>query len=117
MTEPSMSRPDPVLHAPDRLPLLAACLAVPVSFSELKRRTNLTDGALAFNLKELEKAAYIASFKKRNSLVRRGEETFYGATRKGEKAFDAYLGLMRARLDAAEQILKDKQFVPTRQQS
>ena len=107
-----MTKPDPVLHAPDRLPLLASCLAVSVSFSELKRRTNLTDGALAFNLKELERAGYVTSFKRRNSLVRRGEETFYHATERGGEAFDAYLELMRSRLDAAEQIVKEKRLVP-----
>src|SRR5690348_3298455 len=88
---------DPVIHERMRLGIISA-LAVreALTFSELKRLLEATDGNLSVHARKLEEAEYIVCTKSFNGRVPRTE---YRITPSGRKALEHYL-------DQMEQIIR-----------
>jgi DNA-binding HxlR family transcriptional regulator len=88
---------DPVIHERMRLGIISA-LAVreALTFSELKRLLEATDGNLSVHARKLEEAEYIVCTKSFNGRVPRTE---YRITSSGRKALEYYL-------DQMEQIIR-----------
>lgn len=95
--EASAAELDPVIHERMRLGIISA-LAVrdALTFSELKRLLDATDGNLSVHARKLEEAEYIVCTKSFNGRVPRTE---YRITPAGRKALEGYL-------DQMEQIIR-----------
>jgi DNA-binding HxlR family transcriptional regulator len=95
--EASAAELDPVIHERMRLGIISA-LAVrdALTFSELKRLLEATDGNLSVHARKLEEAEYIVCTKSFNGRVPRTE---YRITAAGRKALEGYL-------DQMEQIIR-----------
>lgn len=95
--EASAAELDPVIHERMRLGIISA-LAVrdALTFSELKRLLEATDGNLSVHSRKLEEAEYIVCTKSFNGRVPRTE---YRITAAGRKALEGYL-------DQMEQIIR-----------
>lgn len=95
--EASAAELDPVIHERMRLGIISA-LAVrdSLTFSELKRLLEATDGNLSVHARKLEEAEYIICTKSFNGRVPRTE---YRITTAGRKALEGYL-------DQMEQIIR-----------
>ena len=95
--EASAAELDPVIHERMRLGIISA-LAVrdALTFSELKRLLEATDGNLSVHARKLEEAEYIVCTKSFNGRVPRTE---YRITPAGHKALEGYL-------DQMEQIIR-----------
>jgi DNA-binding transcriptional ArsR family regulator len=89
---------DKVIHERMRLGIISALAANPrLSFTELKRLLDTTDGNISVHARKLEDAGYIAcekSFKGRMPL------TEYAITANGRKALERYLDHMEKLIDA-----------------
>ena len=85
---------DRIIHERMRLAIVSA-LAVnaSLSFSELKRILDTTDGNVSVHSRKLEDAGYIACSK---FFEGRTPRTEYQLTGKGRKALEKYLGHMEA---------------------
>ncbi len=80
---------DEVIHGKIRLGIMAYLSAVSeASFTELKARTEATDGNLSVHMRKLEEAGYIAVDK---AFVGRRPRTTLKLTDTGRKAWLAYL--------------------------
>ena len=89
---------DTTVHGPVRLGVLAALqMDGPHSFTALKKRLNVTDGALGMHLQTLEKRGYIGGTK---AFIQRRPRTTYRLTPKGRKALTRYLDAMQRLLNA-----------------
>ena len=85
---------DPVVHAPIRLAILSALIAVEsAKFSFLKEATGASDGNLSTHLTKLEKSGYIKISK---SFENKKPRTSCSMTKKGSDAFEKYLGQLEA---------------------
>ncbi|MEP7353963.1 MAG: transcriptional regulator [Acidobacteriota bacterium] len=82
-----------------RLGIVSALAAAsgPLSFSELKRLLDTTDGNVSVHARKLEDAGYITCSK---SFEGRTPRTEYGLTSTGRKAFEKYLNHMEALIHA-----------------
>ena len=89
---------DRLIHERLRLGIVSA-LAVnqPLTFSELKRLLNTTDGNLSVHARKLEEAGYVACTK---SFDGRVPKTEYRLTAAGRRALERYLGHMEALIQA-----------------
>ncbi len=89
---------DPVIHERVRLGIVSA-LAVndSLSFNDLKRLLNTTDGNLSVHARKLEEASYVACAK---FFEGRMPKTEYKLTAKGRSALERYLNEM-------EQLIKE----------
>ena len=89
---------DRVIHEPLRLGIVSA-LAVNerLTFNDLKRRLQTTDGNLSVHARKLEDAQYIACDKSFEGRVPRTE---YRLTAAGRRAFEKYLSHMEALIKA-----------------
>jgi DNA-binding transcriptional ArsR family regulator len=89
---------DKVIHERMRLGIISALAANPrLSFTELKRLLDTTDGNISVHARKLEDAGYITcekSFKGRMPL------TEYAITADGRKALERYLDHMEALIAA-----------------
>lgn len=96
--EPSAPRLDRLIHERLRLGILSA-LAVneSLTFSELKKLLETTDGNLSVHARKLEDARYIACSK---SFEGRMPRTEYKLTPTGRKALEKYLDHMEALIRA-----------------
>lgn len=84
---------DEVIHGKLRLGMMAYLSAVSAaSFTELKERTEATDGNLSVHMRKLEEAGYIVIEK---SFVGRRPRTTLKLTNSGRKAWIAYLDELR----------------------
>lgn len=94
-------RLDRLIHERMRLAIVSA-LAVneSLSFNDLKRLLDTTDGNLSVHARKLEEAAYITCTK---SFDGRIPKTEYCLTEKGRGALDHYLGHMEALIQAMRQ--------------
>ena len=102
MKGPAMKKPAPkkaeeldrLIHERLRLGIVSA-LAVndSLSFSDLKKLMNTTDGNLSVHARKLEEAEYIACTK---SFEGRMPKTQYRLTALGRRALERYLGHMEA---------------------
>ena len=89
---------DRLIHEPLRLGILSALAAHErLTFTELKRRLDATDGNLSVHARKLETAKYIACVKGFNGRVPRTE---YRLTAAGRRALDKYLAQMEGIIKA-----------------
>jgi DNA-binding MarR family transcriptional regulator len=81
---------------------LVSALAVgeSVSFNDLKRLLNTTDGNLSVHARKLEDAGYIACSK---SFAGRVPKTDYSLTAAGRRALERYLAHMEALIKATRE--------------
>lgn len=89
---------DKVIHERMRLGIISALAAnTKLSFTELKKLLNTTDGNISVHARKLEEAGYVTyakSFKGRMPL------TEYKITSEGRKALERYLNHMEALIKA-----------------
>lgn len=92
---------DTAVHGPVRLGALTA-LATDgaLDFTVLRKRLEVSDGALGVHLRKLEEAGYIACDKK---FVGRRPKSTYRITREGRKALRQYLDAMERLIEAVRQ--------------
>lgn len=100
-TGPGIPDLDRVIHPRIRLGIVSALAAAdsPLTFNDLKRLLQTTDGNLSVHARKLEEANYIACTK---SFEGRMPKTEYMLTSAGRKAFDKYLDHMEAIIQAAK---------------
>ena len=92
---------DRLIHERIRLGILSALAATDsVSFNDLKRLLQTTDGNLSVHARKLEEANYIACTK---SFENRMPKTEYSITPAGRRAFERYLDHMEALIRAARE--------------
>ena len=91
-----MDQPDPVVHQPMRLKIMAALHALPerekVEFVRLRAATAATDGALGSHIVSLEASGYVAVEKDFHAKKPRTRVTL---TRAGRRAFVDYLNFLQ----------------------
>ena len=101
-----------LFHEPNRMAILSALCAAgdPVSFTELKSLSGLTDGNLSRHLKALEEASVIRISK---TFVGVKPRTTVTLTDKGLKRFDDYLSALSEVLKKARKAMAtDRQKSP-----
>ena len=85
---------DRVIHERMRLGIISALAAnEKLSFSDLKRLLNTTDGNISVHARKLEEAGYLSCEK---SFRGRVPLTEYAITREGKRALERYLNHMEA---------------------
>jgi DNA-binding HxlR family transcriptional regulator len=90
---------DRVIHERLRLGIVSALAAnARLTFNDLKRLLQTTDGNLSVHARKLEEAQYIACEKSFDGRVPRTE---YRLTPSGRRAFERYLGHIEALLRAS----------------
>jgi DNA-binding MarR family transcriptional regulator len=95
---PSPLELDRVIHERVRLGIVAALAAnEALTFNDLKKLLELTDGNLSVHARRLEEAGYIVCTKGYEGRV---PKTEYKITATGRRAFDKYLKHMEALLHA-----------------
>lgn len=92
---------DPVIHERVRLGIISA-LAVndSLSFNDLKKLLEITDGNLSVHARKLEDAGYVRCTK---SFVGRQPRTEFKLTAAGRRALEGYLEQMEAVIRGARQ--------------
>ncbi len=100
-TEPPVPELDPLIHERIRLGIMSA-LAVNerLTFNELKRLLNTTDGNLSVHARKLEDAQYVRCDK---SFDGRTPRTTYELTAHGKKALEKYLDRMEKLIRATRE--------------
>ena len=89
---------DRLIHERIRLGIVSALAANPsLTFNDLKRLLQTTDGNLSVHARKLEEAKYIACTK---SFEGRVPKTEYALTPAGRKALEKYLDHMEALIEA-----------------
>ena len=89
---------DRVIHERMRLGIISALAAnEKLSFSDLKRLLNTTDGNISVHARKLEEAGYLTCEK---SFRGRVPLTEYAITKEGKKALERYLNHMEALIKA-----------------
>ena len=92
---------DRLIHERIRLGILSALAATDaLSFNDLKKLLDTTDGNLSVHARKLEEANYIACSK---SFENRVPKTEYSITPAGRRAFERYLDHMEALIRAARE--------------
>jgi DNA-binding transcriptional ArsR family regulator len=107
-TDNPYARLERIFHEPGRLTIMSDLLGAPngLTFAELKKNSDLTDGNLSRHLKVLEKANAVTI---RKRFVKNRPQTTVALSRRGRKDFMAYLQALEAvLLDAAKKIEPDK---------
>ncbi len=89
---------DRLIHDRTRLGIVSA-LAVnnSLSFGELKKLLQVTDGNLSVHARKLEEAGYVRCMK---TFVRRVPKTKYRLNASGRRAFERYLNHMESLIEA-----------------
>ncbi len=89
---------DRAIHEPARLGIVALLLLDgPLTFAQLKRRLDLTDGNLGLHARRLEEAGYISA---RRLPGPRGSLSEFTLTNAGRRALEAYTARMSALIQA-----------------
>ncbi len=89
---------DKVIHERMRLGIISALAAnAKLSFSDLKRLLDTTDGNISVHARKLEEAGYLKCSK---SFAGRMPLTEYAITKEGRKALERYLDHMEALIKA-----------------
>jgi DNA-binding transcriptional ArsR family regulator len=89
---------DRVIHEKMRLGIVSAlAVSESLTFNELKRLLQTTDGNLSVHARRLEEARYVECSKR---FVGRMPKTEYKLTDEGRKAFERYLNHMEALIHA-----------------
>lgn len=91
-----MDQPDPVIHQPARLKIMAALKALPardqLEFMRLKAIVGMTDGNLGAHIVTLEQAGYVEVEK---DFVGKKPRTRVQLTKAGRRAFENYIAFLR----------------------
>jgi len=91
---------DSAVHGPVRLGALTALqMGGPLDFTTLKKRLEVSDGALGLHLAKLEEISYVTC---RKSFVGRRPKSTYTITTKGKRALATYLDAMQELINALE---------------
>ncbi len=89
---------DRLIYEPIRLRIVSALAVNPsLTFNELKKLLDTTDGNLSVHARKLEEASYIVCSK---SFEGRMPKTQYRLTEQGRKALEKYLNHMEALIQA-----------------
>ena len=95
-----MEQPDPTIHQPIRLKIMAALKALPdrepIEFTRLKAMVGATDGNLGAHITTLEEAGYVEVEK---DFVARKPRTRVRLARTGRRAFENYIAYLREIVD------------------
>ena len=99
MSAPAALELDPVIHERVRLGIISA-LAVndELSFNDLKKLLDITDGNLSVHARKLEDAGYVKCSK---SFVGRQPRTSFKVTAAGKRALESYLAQMESVIRSA----------------
>ncbi len=90
---------DEVIHSRIRLAIMAVLVSVDeAEFTFLREKIGATDGNLSIHLKKLEEAGYVAVTRQ---FVAKKPVTSYTLSRKGRKAFAAYIDRLGAMIKRA----------------
>ena len=85
---------DDIIHSRIRLAIMSVLVTVDeAEFIFLREKVQTTDGNLSIHLSKLEEAGYIAVTKQ---FVGKKPVSSYKLTRKGRKAFEAYIDRLEA---------------------
>ena len=91
-----MEQPDPAIHQPVRLKIMAALKALPhreqIEFTRLKSLVGATDGNLGAHISTLEEAGYVEAQK---DFAGKKPRTRLRLTRPGRVAFANYVAFLR----------------------
>jgi len=91
-----MEQPDPIIHQPVRLKIMAALKALPtgemLEFVRLKAIAGATEGNLGAHITTLEEAGYVTVEK---DFVAKRPRTRVGLSKPGRRAYDDYLDYLR----------------------
>ncbi|MDR3528443.1 MAG: transcriptional regulator [Rhizomicrobium sp.] len=91
-----MEQPDPLIHQPVRLKIMAALKALPagepIEFVRLKAIVGATEGNLGAHITTLEEAGYVAVEK---DFVAKRPRTRVMLSKQGRRAYDDYLDYLR----------------------
>jgi len=89
-------QPDPLIHQPMRLKIMAALKALPgaeqIEFVRLRKIVEATEGNLGAHIQTLEQAGYIAVEK---DFAQNRPRTRVKLTKGGRRAFEDYVGYLR----------------------
>jgi DNA-binding HxlR family transcriptional regulator len=97
---------DRLIHERLRLGIVSALAAnTSLTFNDLKRLLETTDGNLSVHARKLEEAGYVACTK---SFEGRMPKTEYSLTPTGRKALEKYLNHMEALIEAMRPHHKDR---------
>jgi DNA-binding MarR family transcriptional regulator len=92
-----MEQPDPIIHQPVRLKIMAALKPLPpgdpIEFVRLKSIVGATEGNLGAHISTLEEAGYVAVEK---DFVAKRPRTRIALSRAGRRAFEDYLDYLRS---------------------
>jgi DNA-binding MarR family transcriptional regulator len=92
-----MEQPDPIIHQPVRLKIMAALKPLPpgdpIEFVRLKSIVGTTEGNLGAHISTLEEAGYVAVEK---DFVAKRPRTRIALSRTGRRAFEDYLDYLRS---------------------
>jgi DNA-binding MarR family transcriptional regulator len=95
-----MEQPDPTIHQPIRLKIVAALKALPerekIEFVRLKALVGATDGNLGAHITTLEEAGYAEVEK---DFVAKRPRTRVRLTKAGRRAFENYVAYLRDIID------------------
>src|SRR5262249_33947571 len=101
MTPINFNGLDTTVHGPVRLGVLTALqVDGALGFTTLKKRLNVTDGALGLHLQKLEESGYVSCEK---AFVGQRPKSTYTLTRTGRKALSDYLNAMQAVIDSVKE--------------
>ncbi|HEV2206052.1 MAG TPA: transcriptional regulator [Candidatus Acidoferrales bacterium] len=91
-----MEQPDPIIHQPARLKIMAALKPLPardqLEFMRLKAIVGMTDGNLGAHIVTLEQTGYVEVEK---DFVGKKPRTRVRLTRVGRRAFENYIAFLR----------------------
>jgi len=91
-----MEQPDPIIHQPARLKIMAALKALPareqLEFMRLKSLVGATDGNLGAHIVTLEQSGYLEVEK---DFVGKKPRTRVRLTKAGRRAFENYVAFLR----------------------
>jgi DNA-binding MarR family transcriptional regulator len=98
-----MEQPDPIIHQPIRLKIMAALKPLPpsdpIEFVRLKAIVGATEGNLGAHITTLEEAGYVSVQK---DFVAKRPRTRVSLTRQGSRAYEDYLDYLRGIIAASE---------------
>ena len=91
-----IEQPDPIIHQPQRLKIMAALKALPgreqLEFVRLKAIVGATDGNLGAHIVTLEQSGYVEVEK---DFVGKKPRTRVRLTKTGRRAFEDYVAFLR----------------------
>jgi DNA-binding MarR family transcriptional regulator len=97
-----MEQPNPTIHQPVRLKIMAALRALPaheqLEFTRLKAIVGATDGNLGAHIGTLEESGYLEVEK---DFVRKKPRTRVRLSKTGRRAFEEYVAYLRELVEGA----------------